>query len=126
MSVIAKNNLSTVQVTVDFSTGCFSYSGGTDGRGNVTTTTPGDVTYAMTSATDKSLRFTGAIFLNPNDTDIGRVKIVEGGRSLKVFDNYVNTSDTIGFFLVVQNAANPPQIIVSKDPQIINQPKPPV
>ncbi|QGX39841.1 DP-EP family protein [Permianibacter aggregans] len=126
MSLLAKKNLSTVQVSVDFSSGSFSYSGGTDGHGNVTTTSPGDVTYTMTPTTDSSLRFVGAVFLNPSDADIGRIKVVEGGRSLKVFDNYENPNDTISFLLVVQNSANPPQTIISADPQIINHPKPPM
>lgn len=100
----------------------FSYSGGSDGKGNVTVTQETDVGYQLSDSTQKlGFRWVGALFLNPGDSDIGRIKLSEKGSLMLIRDRYCSPSDTISFRLVAQYGSSLSPVI-SPDPQIINKP----
>ena len=110
---------SKINVTVTYKQSTFLYNGSPKCQLNVQENT--SIRFVLAPETAKAYRFSGVIFDNPNDPDIGKVSLKNQATELKIKDTYCQHEDVISFRIVLSPIGSH-QCIVSPDPQIINAP----
>ncbi|HBN89765.1 MULTISPECIES: DP-EP family protein [Rheinheimera] len=114
-----------MQVIVDLENGepVFSYknSAGQPCEGDVTVTEAGTITYQLIDNTGKGLKFVGVGFTTPFDGVIDAITVSNDGQFVQMIDMDRTPGET-KFQFVLTNTTNT-LMILSPDPEIINEPK---
>lgn len=108
-----------INVTVTYEQATFLYNGSPTCQLVVYQDT--SIRFILDAKTAVDYRFSGVIFDNPNDPDIGKVSIKNQATELKIHDTYCKHDDDISFRIVL-TPLNSHECIVSPDPQVINKP----
>ncbi|MEO3877184.1 DP-EP family protein [Rheinheimera fenheensis] len=116
---------SLIQVVVNLENGepMFSYQT-TDGQpcdGNVTVTEAGTITYQLIDNTGKGLKFVGVGFTTPFDGIIDAITVSSDGQLVQMLD-MDRSAGTTKFQFVLTNSTNT-LMVLSPDPEVINDPK---
>lgn len=116
---------SLIQVVVNLENGepMFSYQT-TDGQpcdGNVTVTEAGTITYQLIDNTGKGLKFVGVGFITPFDGVIDAITVSSDGQLVQMLD-LDRSAGTTKFQFVLTNSTNT-LMVLSPDPEVINDPK---
>ncbi|WP_273021603.1 DP-EP family protein [Rheinheimera sp.] len=114
-----------MQVIVNLENGepVFSYknSAGQPCEGDVTVTEAGTITYQLIDNTGKGLKFVGVGFTTPFDGVIDAITVSNDGQFVQMIDMDRTPGET-KFQFVLTNTTNT-LMVLSPDPQVINEPK---
>ena len=114
-----------MQVIVNLENGepVFSYknSAGQPCEGDVTVTEAGTITYQLVDNTGKGLKFVGVGFTTPFDGVIDAITVSNDGQFVQMIDMDRTPGET-KFQFVLTNTTNT-LMILSPDPEVINEPK---